>query len=384
MGSRQIRIGIVAGEPSGDALGAGLIESLKCSIGDVGFFGIGGPKMAAAGCDTIYDMERIGVMGLDGLPGKLFDILGIRSNLYRIMVSDPPDLFIGIDVPDFNLALESRLRKKNIAIVHYVSPTVWAWRGYRIHKIRRAVDHILTLFPFEAEFYRKNGIPVTCVGHPMADEIKPPNRIAARQKLGLEIPHGGKLVALLPGSRRSEISRLAPIFLEAARIIHQSDPNVQFVLPLANKTVSCAFNRLTGLIGDLPIMRLQEQSRLAMEAADAVVLASGTAALEAALLRRPHVVVYKVGPLTWQLVQRLKSVNHYSMPNQLLRDPVVPEFIQDEARPASIARVLRRYLEDEREVNRLSGMFAEMHRQLKLDANLRASRAVTGLLERLT
>ncbi len=375
---------MVAGEPSGDALGAGLIESLKSSLGDVGFFGIGGPKMASAGCDTIYDMERIGVMGLDGLVGKFLDIVRLRSNLYKMMVSNPPDLFIGIDVPDFNLALESRLRKKNILTVHYVSPTVWAWRGYRIHKIRRAVDHILTLFPFEADFYRKHQVPVTCVGHPMADEINPPDRAAARQKLGLEIPEHGKLVALLPGSRRSEIVRLASIFLEVARIIHRSDPDVQFVLPLANKMVARTFNEVTGWAGDLPITLLQEQSRLAMEAADAVVLASGTAALEAALLRRPHVVVYRVGVLTWWLVKRLKSVTHYSMPNQLLQAPVVPEFIQDQARPEPIAHALRRYLDDYGEVDRLERMFAQMHRQLKRDANLRASRAVIRLLQAQT
>jgi len=371
---------MVAGEPSGDALGAGLIENLKSSLDNVGFFGIGGPKMAAAGCDTIYDMDRIGVMGLDGLVGKFLDIVRLRSNLYKMMVSNPPDLFIGIDVPDFNLALESRLRKKNILTVHYVSPTVWAWRGYRIHKIRRAVDHILTLFPFEADFYRNHQVPVTCVGHPMADEIKPPDRAAARQKLGLEIPDHGKLVALLPGSRRSEIVRLAAIFLETARIIHRSDPDVQFVLPFANETVARAFSEVTGWAGDLPITLLQEQSRLAMEAADVVVLASGTAALEAALLRRPHVVVYRVGALTWWLVKRLKSVTHYSMPNQLLGQPVTPEFIQGEARPDSIAHALRRYLDDDREVDRLERMFAQMHEQLKRDANRRAGRAVIRLL----
>ena len=377
---------MVAGEPSGDALGAGLIESLKSTIGEVGFFGIGGPKMASAGCDIIYDMERIGIMGLDGLFGKLPDILSIRSKLYRMMALDPPDLFIGIDAPDFNLALECRLRKKNITTVHYVSPTVWAWRGYRIRKIRRAVDHILTLFPFEAEFYRKNHIPVTCVGHPVADEIEPPDRAAARRKLGLEIPGHGKLVALLPGSRRSEMVRLASIFLEVARIVHQSDPHVQFVLPFANEAAARVFSEVTDpdRIGDLPITRLQEQSRLAMEAADAVVLASGTAALEAALLRRPHVVVYKVGFLTWWLVQGLKSVTHYSMPNQLLGKPVAPEFIQGRARPASIAHALKQYLDDNRQVDRLDRMFAQMHRQLKLNANLRAGKAVTGLLESLT
>ncbi len=375
---------MVAGEPSGDALGAGLIESLKSSLGDVGFFGIGGPKMASAGCDTIYDMERIGVMGLDGLVGKFLDIVRIRSNLYKMMVSNPPDLFVGIDVPDFNLSLEARLRKKNIPTVHYVSPTVWAWRGYRVHKIRRAVDHILTLFPFEAEFYRRNRIPVTCVGHPMADEIDPPDRVAARQKLGLEIPDHGKLVALLPGSRRSEISKLASIFLEVARIIHQADSSVQFVLPLANQTVAQTFGEVTSLSGDLPITLLQEQSRLAMEAADAVVLASGTAALEAALLRRPHVVVYRVGVVTWWLVQMLKSVTHYSMPNQLLKEPVAPEFIQNQARPERIACALKRYLNDDREVDRLNRMFAQMHRQLKRGANLRASRAVISLLHSQT
>jgi lipid-A-disaccharide synthase len=226
-----VRIGIVAGEPSGDSLGAGLINAVKRIYPDAEFIGVGGPKMSKAGCDTLYDMDRIGLMGLEGVFEKLGDILKIRSSLYRTFVANPPDLFIGIDVPDFNLALEHKLKKKNIKTVHYVSPTVWAWRGYRIHKIRRAVNHMLTLFPFEADYYKSHNIPVTCVGHPIADEIDHPDTMAARNKIGIAVTEGKLVIGLLPGSRDSEVKRLAALFVEVVTKINQANSSIHFVLP---------------------------------------------------------------------------------------------------------------------------------------------------------
>ena len=336
--------------------------------------------MRSAGCDTLYDMDRIEVMGLDGLFGKFFDILKIRSNLYRIMMADPPDLFIGIDVPDFNLSLEAKLKKRKIPTLHYVSPTVWAWRGYRIHKIRKAVNRMLALFPFEADYYRKNNIAVTCVGHPIADEIDQPDKQGAREKLGLDISVESKLIALLPGSRRSEVSRLAEVFVEVANNLLKTNPELKFILPFANKKVAGIFRETVGAIENLPITLLDGQSRLAMEASDVVLLASGTAALEAALLRKPHVVAYKVSALTYWLVQKLGHVTHYSMPNNLLETPLVPEFIQDSANQEDIAGALRLYIEDQQAVWKIEQKFEELHQTLKLDANTQACNAVLKML----
>ena len=381
MCSKVVQIGIVAGEPSGDKLGAGLIKALMSEYPGAEFVGIGGPKMRQAGCDTLYDMDRIELMGIDGLFDKLGDILKIRAALYRKFVAHPPHLFIGVDVPDFNLALERKLKKKNIRTIHYVSPTVWAWRGYRIHKIRRAVDHMLTLFPFEAEFYKRHKIPVTCVGHPIADEIGQPDKIAARKKIGIPVSPGSRVIGLLPGSRRSEVKNLGALFVEVAEKIHNADPTIQFVLPFASAQMEKIFYDVAGSTAQLPIFTLNGQSRDAIEASDIVVLASGTAALEAALLCRPHVIVYKLSPIAYWLFQKLRHVDYYSMPNQLLPEPVIPELVQDQATADNIVHAVNEFIKNPQKVQKLEQDFIDLHKQLKRNANLQASKAIVKLLE---
>jgi len=371
MGSkRPIRIAIVAGEPSGDSLGAGLIRAIHDVFPNAEFVGVGGAKMREAGCDILYQMERIGVMGLDALIGKLWDILAIRKSLYKRFTAHPPDVFVGIDVPDFNLTLERKLKAKDIPCVHYVSPTVWAWRGYRIHKIRRAVTHMLTLFPFEAEYYRQNKIPVTCVGHPIADEIDRPDKLRARSDLRLN--EKGLVVALLPGSRWSEVKKLGPLFIESAERLYRLRKEVQFILPFASRSVADEFRSIVKTTAQIPIRVLRGRSRLAMEAADIVILASGTAALEAALLRRPHVVVYKLSAFSYWLIHKLRHVDYYSMPNHLLPTPIIPELIQGKATAENIVAEVQRYLDNPEQVERLETEFEKIHRQLKREANLRA------------
>lgn len=374
------RIAIVAGEPSGDRLGAGLIRALRRRDPDLDISGVGGPGMEAAGCRLLYPMERIGVMGLDGLWGRLRDILAIRRDLAGRWRRDPPAVFVGVDVPDFNLALEQKLRAGGIPCVHYVSPTVWAWRGYRIHRIRRAVDHMLALFPFEAEYYRRNGVPVTCVGHPMADEIKSPDPASARRALGL--PGTGPVVALLPGSRRSEVRRLARPLLMSARLLGRRLPDVRFVLPFAGQAVRETFEQVAGETGDLPILLLDGRSRLALEAADVAVLASGTASLEAALLRVPHVVVYRLSPFSYWLMRRLRQVDHFAMPNHLLPSPRVPELIQRDATPQNIVETVCACLQNPGHMQDLKADFADIHAALHRDADRLAADVVSRLMKR--
>lgn len=370
---------MVAGEPSGDRLGAGLIRVLRGRYPDIGIVGIGGPRMAAAGCEVLYPMERIEVMGLDGLREKLWDILRIRKDLANRCERDSPAVFVGVDVPDFNLGLELRLRRSGIPCVHYVSPTVWAWRGYRIHRIRRAVDHMLALFPFEADYYRRHGVPVTCVGHPMADEIDRPDQAGARAALGID---SSPLVALLPGSRRSEVRRLTEPLLAAARILWQRHPGIRFVLPFAGDAAREVFRQQAGDIGDLPLELLEGQSRLALEAADVAVLASGTASLEAALLQVPHVVVYRLSGFSYWLMRRLRQVDHYAMPNHLLPRPMVPELIQHDATPEKIVEAVDAYLQNPRRMDEIRTAFADIHHALHLDADRLAAGVVGGYIDR--
>lgn len=375
---------MVAAEVSGDRLAAGLIEAIRSRAPDSTFIGVGGARMKAAGCEILFDMERIGTIGLDGLFTKLPDILTIRRSLLARFTTMRPDVFVGIDAPDFNLALEGKLKRQNITCVHYVSPTVWAWRGYRIHKIRRSIHHMLTLFPFEATYYRAHRIPVTCVGHPMADEITQPNRAAARRRLKLE---SGLLIALLPGSRRSEVRRLGGVFIAAARQILKKHPDAQFVLPFADDAAADEFDNLVrnlgdlGDLGDLRMRTLQGDSRTALEACDVAILASGTAALEAALLGRPHIVVYKLAAFSYWLMRRLRHVDYYSMPNQLLPTPMIPELIQHQATAANIAQEAEALLIDAARVAELERHFAKLHQQLKLGANARAANVVLKLAD---
>ncbi len=373
----MIDIAIVAGEPSGDRLGAGLIREIREEIPQARFSGIGGPKMAEQGCELLYHMDRIGVIGLDGLREKLLDILRIRKQLAARWRQQEPAVFIGIDVPDFNIGLESRLKHSGIPCIHYVSPTVWAWRGYRIHKIKRSISHMLALFPFEADFYRRYQVPVTCVGHPMADEISEPNPQSARDALGFG---SGPLVALLPGSRRNEVKRLALPMVHAAHALLAQYPEIEFVLPFATDKVRETFYQATGKLEDLPLTTLKGQSRLALEAADVAILASGTASLEAALLRVPHVVVYRLSRLSYWLVQRLRQVDHFAMPNHLLPAPMVPELIQDRVTPENIVEAVNGYLQNPERMNKIKLAFADIHAALKLDADKRAAEVVIKML----
>ena len=368
---------MVAGEPSGDRLGAGLVRELRQRLPDARFVAIGGPKMAEAGCEILYAMDRIGVMGIDGLREKLVDILRIRRQLSNRWSENRPAVFVGIDVPDFNIGLELRLRRAGVPCVHYVSPTVWAWRGYRIHKIRRAVDHMLALFPFEAEYYRRHNVPVTCVGHPLADELGVPDKAAARAKLGLG---DGIVIALLPGSRRNEVKRLTEPMIEAARLLYQRDPNISFVLPFASDRVRKTFQQLAADTGDLPLTLVDGRSRQVLESADLAVLASGTASLEAALMGVPHVVVYRLSALSYWLMRRLRQVDYYAMPNHLLPAPMVPELIQSDATASRIVDAVLAYLHNPDRMEEIKTAFYNIYAELKLDADKRAADVVISMI----
>ncbi|HEY0722124.1 MAG TPA: lipid-A-disaccharide synthase [Gammaproteobacteria bacterium] len=373
--TRRLRIGIVAGETSGDLLGADLIIAIRRRYPDAIFEGIGGPRMVAAGCTAIYPAEKLAVMGFVEVLRHLRELLSIRAHLHHHFIKSPPDIFIGIDAPDFNLALERRLKQAGIPAMHYVSPSVWAWRRGRLKKIGRSVDRMLTLFPFEAELYHQHHIPVTFVGHPLADQIPlEVDHNAARQQLGL--PTDKKIIALLPGSRRSEMGFLGADFIRAARWLLQQRGDLHFVVPLVNATLRQMFEEyLRQEEGELPITLLDGHSHEAMAAADAVLLASGTATLEALLLKRPMVVAYRLAPLTYWLAKRLLRVPWYSLPNNLAGRKLVEEITQDEVTGENLGRALLELLdrpagEEQRKI------YNELHRQLRRDASERAADAL--------
>ncbi len=374
--SRPLKIGIIAGEASGDLLGAGLIEAIRARVPEARFEGIGGPRMQALGCESLYPMERLSVMGLIEPLRHLPGLLAMRRALLRHFLASPPDVFVGIDAPDFNLALERRLKAAGIPTVHYVSPSVWAWRRYRVRKIGRSLDRMLTLFPFEADFYSEHQVPVTFVGHPLADLI--PMRTdtaAARRQLGL--PEEGPLVALLPGSRMGEVGRLAGPFIEAARWCRAQRDNIRFAAAFANASTRKLFEEaLQGQEGAPDIRLLDGQARVLMAAADAVLVASGTATLEAMLLKRPMVVAYRMAPLGYRLARMLVKLPWYSLPNLLAGERLVPEFIQDEATGEALGAALLRCLEDQPGREAVLKRFAEIHARLRGGASARAAAAV--------
>jgi len=374
-----MRIGIVAGESSGDLLAAGLIGALKRRIPGAVFEGVAGPRMVAQGCTALFPADKLAVMGLVEVLSHFREISAIRRHLLQHFRNHPPDVFIGVDSPDFNLPLERKLRAAGIPTVHYVSPTVWAWRQYRVRGIARSVDLILTLFPFEADFYRDHQVPVSFVGHPLADMIPlRPDRGAARAQLGL--PQDVAVVALLPGSRVGELERHADSFVETVRWCLERRPDVRFVAPLATAETRRIFEAALQRHGQIPVSLLDGQSREAMTAADAVLLASGTAALEALLLKRPMVVTYRLAPLTYWIARRLLKIPYCSMPNLLAGRQVAPEFIQDAATPENMGQAVLEYLEHPEEVAPLEEIFTEIHGLLKQGANEKAARAVLKLL----
>jgi len=369
-------VGIVAGEASGDNIGAGLIEAIRARVPDAVFEGIGGPRMIQAGCYSLYPMERLAVMGLVEVVRHLPGLLSIRRDLRRHFQATPPDIFIGIDAPDFNLTLEKRLKRSGIRTVHYVSPSVWAWRSYRVRKIAASVDCMLTLFPFEEQFYREHNVPARCVGHPMADLIAADvDRREARSQLGIK--HRGPLVAILPGSRVSEVKRMAQPFLQAAAWCYERRIDMRFVVPLANQACREVFETMLAQSDSrLPVTLLDGDSLGAMAAADAVMLASGTATLECMLLNRPMVVAYRLSSLTYRMARLLVKSRYFALPNLLAGRPLVRELIQDEVTAENLGREVLALVENPVRARELASVFAQIHEDLRRDASRQAADVV--------
>lgn len=376
-----MKIGIIAGEASGDLLGAGLIETLRQTYPDLSVTGIGGPAMIAAGCNSLYNMESLSLMGLIEPLFHLRELFAIRKGLLEHFLQNPPDVFIGIDSPDFNLGLEIKLRQAGIRVVHYVSPSVWAWRKKRIFKIAKAVDLMLTLFPFEADFYQQYKVPVSFVGHPLADQIPlQPDKLAARERL--KIDSNKKVIALLPGSRRNEIKYLGELFIETAKRCKRQNQQIEFITSAVNIQRNQEFQRLWySLAPEVPIKFFEGRSRDVMEAADVVLVTSGTATLETMLYKRPMVIAYRMSNITFQIARHLVKLTSIGLPNLLSNEKLVPEFIQHDATPENLANALIDFLENPQKVDELEKKFLEMHTQLRRQASQRAAEAVIQLVQ---
>lgn len=377
-----ICIAMVAGEASGDQLGSRLIAALKRQIPDARFVGIGGPAMEREGLEVWFPAERLAVNGIVDALGRVPELLGIRRELIARIKAEAPQIFIGIDAPDFNLGLERRLKASGIPTVHYVSPSVWMWRAGRIKKIRRSADHILCLFPFEPELYQRAGVAATYVGHPLADEFDlEPDRSAMRERLCL--PKQAEVIALLPGSRNGEVSRLAADFVGAAKLIHEQRPDARFLAPFVTRETRNFFEQAmhaAGLPKDFPITLMFGHSHDAMIAADVVLLASGTATLEAALLKRPMVIAYKMPAWQFGLVKRLMYLPYVGLPNILSKAFVVPERLQERCEPTGLAGDVLRWLSDKDAVASLTQQFKEIHLSLRQDNASKAAAAIIGML----
>lgn len=374
--SRRLRVALVAGEASGDILGAGLMQALREQHPDIEFIGVGGPLMEAQGLSSFFPMERLAVMGLVEVLGRLRELLRRRRELAGWLLEQQPDVFIGIDAPDFNLGLELRLRQQGIKTVHYVSPSVWAWRQKRVLKIREACDLVLCLLPFEAQFYQQHQVPVCFVGHPLADSIAlDHDQQAAREQL--DLPAQGQLVALLPGSRGGEVRRLGELFVRTAQLLHQRNPHLSFVLPAANAARREQLEQILTQFPRLPIRLLDGQSQAALQACDAVLIASGTATLEAMLFKRPMVVAYRLAGLTYRILKLMVKSRYFALPNLLAGEGLVPEFIQHAATADNLADAIEQQLADG---SRQTARFLELHQLMRRDASAQAAKAVLQLV----
>ena len=382
MRKANLRIGIVANEPSGDLLGAGLMRVLKKRVPEVVFDGVGGPLMESEGMVSLVPMERLSVMGLVEVLKHLPGLLSIRNGLKRHFFAQPPDVFVGVDAPDFNLGLEKNLKLAGIPTIHYVSPTVWAWRPGRVRKIRDSIDLILSIFPFEVEFLRSHGVAVDYIGHPLADEIAlDANQLAARGKLN--IPPQARVIAMLPGSRMSEIEALAATFIKTAKVCLNKEPDLHFVVPLINSKTRAAFEAIWRTVApELELNLLDGASREAMSSANAVLSASGTATLEALLLKRPMVVAYRLNPLTYQIVKSFNLVKtpFIAMSNLLAGEELAPEFIQDEATPEALSGALLSILNSPDKRDYIQSVYSRIHRQLRQGSSAKAAEAVLRLV----
>ncbi len=377
-----MKIGILAGEASGDMLGAKVISALRERCPELQVEGIGGPAMIAAGCDSLFDIERLSVMGLIEPLKRLPDLFKLRRDVFQHFTGQRPDIFIGIDSPDFNLGLEVKLRRAGIPVIHYVSPSVWAWRQSRIHKIAKAVDMMLTLLPFEAKFYEAHHIPVRYVGHPLADQIPLQiDTVAARR--ALRIDANECYVALLPGSRRQEIRYMAEPFLLAAQKLWKQNPKLRFITSHVNEHRYHAFmachRRVTP---DLPIQVFTRRTHDVIAAADVVMVTSGTATLETMLFKKPMVIAYRMPWLTHQLAKILVKSPYIGLPNLLAGEKLVPELIQHDANPDAIAALVSDYLNSPEKVMQLKNKFTELHQTLRQDSAACIADAVLGLMKK--
>ena len=377
----MVRLGIVAGEASGDMLGAGLINELEKKVKDLSIEGVGGEKLAAKGIKILYPMERLSVMGITEVAGRYFELWNIRNELLKHFILHPPDIFIGIDAPDFNLWLEKKLRKAGIKTVHYVSPSVWAWREYRVKKIGMAADLVLNLFPFESEIYEKYGIPNRYVGHPLADKITAlPNTQTARADL--QLPQKKTIVAILPGSRLSEIKRIAEPLLRAAVLSQTRNPNLYFISGLIDEKSLNHFLEIKNKVApDLDVNISIGKTHQIMEAADFIMLASGTATLEAMLFKKPMVVAYKLSFLTHLIVKLLAKIPYASLPNVLAGKMLVPECLQSRCTPEVLSSELNKLLESDEQTKKMKMEFTDLSCQLKKNADLQAANAILELIE---
>ena len=385
MNKKNPTIALVAGEVSGDILGAGLIHQLKIHYPQARFIGIAGPRMLAEGCESLVDMEELSVMGLAEILKHLPRLLKIRNNVIQTMLREKPDVYIGIDAPDFNLGVELKLKANGIKTIHYVSPSVWAWRQNRIHKIAKATHQVLAFLPFEKAFYDKFNVPCRFVGHTMADAVPlKPNRIEARQHLNLDANQ--RYLAILVGSRGSEVAFLTEPFLQTALLLKQRFPDLQFLVPLVNEKRRAQFEAIKAQVApNLAMHVIDGNARQVLIAADAALLASGTAALEAMLCKSPMVVGYKMKALTYCLAKRLVKSKYISLPNLLADEMLVPEMIQEECDPALLAEKLAVYFSTEEaalEHRRvLIQRFTDLHRLIQCGADQQAAQAVIDLLE---
>ncbi|NHK98302.1 lipid-A-disaccharide synthase [Rubrivivax benzoatilyticus] len=375
-----MRLAMVAGEASGDLLAGLLLGGLRERWPALAAAGIGGPKMAAQGFEAWWPSDKLAVHGYADALRHYREIKGIRDRLGDRLLAEPPAVFVGVDAPDFNLGLEKRLKAAGIPSVHFVCPSIWAWRGGRAKKMAASCDHVLCLFPFEPELLQRHGVAATYVGHPLADAIPvEPPRAAARAALGLG--EAEPVVAVLPGSRRGEIEHIAPAFLQAAARMHRQRPELRFLLPLAPGLRAMVEPLVAAHAGDAPIQLLDGRSHEVLAACDVTLIASGTATLEAALFKRPMVIGYRMAWLSWQLMRRMGYLPWVGLPNILARDFVVPELLQDRCEPEALARETLAWLDDAPRARDLQARFVELHHLLKRDTARRATDALAQVLE---
>jgi lipid-A-disaccharide synthase len=376
----MIRIGLIAGEASGDTLGAGLIYELSKMI-DIDVEGIGGDKLAKTGMNILYPMERLSVMGFTEVLGRYRELKGIRDELIKYFIKNPPDIFIGIDAPDFNLGLEKVLREAGIKTIHYVSPSVYAWREYRVKKIAKAVDLILSLFPFESKLYKKYNVECRYVGHPLADKISSDVDVE-KVKQELSLPQDKRIIALLPGSRLTEIKRIAPPLLLAARLSEKTNNNLHFVSGLVNEKSLALFEEIKKEIApDLTINLFVDKTHDVMASADIIMLASGTATLEAMLFNKPMIVAYRLSWLTHLIVKLLAKIPYASLPNILAGRKIVPEYLQYQCTAENLSSELNNLLNSKEQVEIMKMEFSDLAKQLKQGADKQAAKAVLEMIK---